>query len=172
MQPALFFRFCPRCGAARAEGQGGSPFQCAACGFTFYFNAAIAAVAFVRRPDGRMLFVKRAKEPAKGKLGPPGGFVDIGETAETAVRREIREEVGLELENIRFLCSQPNQYFYKDVTYPVLDFFFTADAIAPDTAQSLDDVESHVWLAPAGVSPDDLAFPSMRAALKVLLGQA
>jgi ADP-ribose pyrophosphatase YjhB (NUDIX family) len=172
MQPALLFRFCPRCGAARAEGQGGSPLQCAACCFTFYFNAAIAAVAFVKRPDGRMLFVKRAKEPAKGKLGPPGGFVDIGETAETAVRREIREEVGLELENIRFLCSSPNQYFYKEVTYPVLDFFFTADAIAPDTAQSLDDVESHAWLVPADVREDDLAFPSMRAALRVLLGRA
>ncbi len=165
------FQFCPRCGVRRTEGRGGTIVECAACGFTLYFNAAIAAAAFIRRSDGKVLFIRRAKEPAKGKLAPPGGFVDIGETAETAVRREIREEVGVELNNVGFLCSRPNEYFYRDVTYPVLDFFFTADAVDPDAAQSLDDVESHEWLDPAEVDPEELAFTSMREALWVLLNE-
>ena len=102
-------------------------------------------------------------------LAPPGGFVDIGETAETAVRREISEEVGIELKNVAFLCSRPNEYFHRDVTYPVLDFFFTAEAVDADAATALDDVESCVWLDPAEVDPEELAFPSMREALWVLL---
>ncbi len=84
-----------------------------------------------------MLLIRRAKEPAKGKLAPPGGFIDVGETAEQGVRREVREEVGIELDHIHFLCSQPNQYFYKEVTYPVLDFFFTARALNADGAAAL-----------------------------------
>jgi len=170
LAPELF-KFCPRCGACREAGQGGAVFECATCGFTLYFNSAIAAVAFIRRSDGRVLFIRRSKEPAKGKLAPPGGFVDIGETAETAVRREIREEVGVEMKSVAFLCSRPNEYLYRDVTYPVLDFFFTAEAVDPESAQSLDDVESHHWLDPAEVDPEDLAFPSMREALWVLLNE-
>jgi hypothetical protein len=63
-----------------------------------------------------------------------------------AVRREIREEVGLELADLHFLCSQPNQYIYKEVTYPVLDYFFRARAVAPEQAQAPDDVAGLTWL--------------------------
>ena len=168
MKPSQFFHHCPRCGAAQAAPPPGNVFACVTCGFTLYFSAANAVAAFVRRADGRALFIRRGKEPAKGKLAPPGGFVDLGETAEEAVRREMREEVGLELDNLAFLCSQPNAYHYKDVTYPVLDFFFTARAVASDQARALEDVESFCWLEPAGVNPDEIAFPSMRAALALL----
>lgn len=168
MKPSEHFHFCPRCGLKQAAPPPGNSFACAACGFTFFFSAANATAAFVCRVDGKVLFIRRAKEPAKGKLAPPGGFVDIGETAEAAVRREIREEVGLELTDIRFLCSHPNQYFYRDVTYPVLDFFFTARPVAAENATALDDVESLCWLDPAEVSLDEIAFASMRAALELL----
>ena len=146
----------------------GNAFICSACGFTFFFSAANATAAFVSRADGKVLFIRRAKEPAKGKLAPPGGFVDVGETAEEAVRREIREKVGLELSEIQFLCSHPNVYPYRDITYPVLDFFFCARAIAADQARALDDVASFCWLDPQEVFLEEIAFPSMRAALEKL----
>ncbi len=169
MNPPAHFRHCPACGAARPADRMASPFECGACGFTYFFNAAIAAVAFLRRDDGRVLFIRRAREPAKGQLAPPGGFVDIGERAEMGVRREVREEVGLEIGEPAFLGSFPNEYLYRDVTYPVLDFFFTATALKPEAAQALDDVAGVVWLDPVSeVTPEELAFPSMRAALLLL----
>jgi ADP-ribose pyrophosphatase YjhB (NUDIX family) len=80
------------------------------------------------------------------------------------VRREIREEVGIELEQIEFLASFPNSYHFREVTYPVLDFFFTAAARTGSVPQALDDVSSVVWLLPDEVPADEIAFSSMRAA--------
>lgn len=169
MKPSEFFRFCPACGVASQPAARPSPYECASCGFTYYFNAAIATATFLRRPDGRQLFVVRAREPEKGKLAPPGGFVDIGETAEEAARREVREEVGLEMGTLHFLGSFPNEYLFRAVNYPVLDFFFEAEAVRPESAVANDDAESLCWLDPEGeVTPEQLAFPSMRRALEVV----
>ncbi|MGE3309485.1 MAG: NUDIX domain-containing protein [Limisphaerales bacterium] len=169
MSPSDHFRCCPACGSARRDEPGGSPFRCEGCGFTYYFNASISAAVFLRRADGRVLFIRRARDPGRGKLAPPGGFVDVGERVEEALRREIREEVGLEIGDTDFLGSFPNQYPYLGVTYPVLDLFFSALAVRPDSARALDDVDGVMWLDPVSeVTPDDMAFPSMRAALQLL----
>lgn len=165
MSPRDFFRHCPRCGGTQPAPPTVNVFTCAACGFRLFFNPAVAIAVFIRRDDGRALFIHRAKDPGKGRLAPPGGFIDIGERAEAAACREIREEVGLELADVRFLCSQPNTYHYAEVTYPVLDFFFTARAVNADGAVALDDVAKFEWLEPLAVSPAQMAFPSMETAL-------
>jgi NAD+ diphosphatase len=169
MTPAELFRHCPRCGAARpAENVGHIPLRCPACGLVYFFNPTVAAAAFVFDPAGRALFVRREHDPARGKLGIPGGFVDVGETAEQALRREVREEVGLEIADVRFLHSCPNLYHFRDVTYPVLDLVFTTAAVAPESARSLDAVAGITWLRPADVNPDELAFPSIRESVAIL----
>ena len=113
------------------------------------------------------LFIRRAKAPAKGKLAMPGGFIDEGETAEAGVRREFTEEVGFAPGEIDFLCSHPNFYFYKEVTYPVLDFFFVARALGDELPEALDGVASVHWMDPLTIDPAVIAFPSMRYALDV-----
>ena len=57
----------------------------------------------VRDANSRVLLIRRKNEPFKGAYALPGGFVDIGETVEAACRREVREEVGLELGELRLL---------------------------------------------------------------------
>jgi NAD+ diphosphatase len=160
MLPHELFRHCPRCGAA-LDLPGGAPLRCV-CGFTFYFNPALGAAAFLRRADGRYLFVRRERDPGKGLLTVPGGFVDIGETAEEAVIREVREEVGLEIGSVEYVCSTTNRYFYKGVTYPVCDFMFRAVAENPDGAIAGDGTAEFVWLTLDEIAPEDLAFPSVR----------
>ncbi len=169
MRPSELFRFCPKCGAPRAEKNGAqTPFRCVACGLVFYFNPTVAAAAFVFDTAGRVLLVRRAKEPAAGKFGVPGGFIDFGESAEDGMRREVREEVGLELTNVRFLVSFPNLYHYRDVIYPVVDLYFAADALNPETASALDGIASIEWRNLDDVPDEEIAFESMRVALKAI----
>ena len=166
--PLGHFAHCPRCGA-RESGHGGpeasGPFRCHACGFTLYFNAASAVAAIIVRDDGQALFIRRAADPAKGKLGLPGGFVDPGESAEEALTREVREEVGLEVVALRYLSSHANRYSYAGVTYTTLDLFYTASVNSPEQAAALDAVQSLAWADPLTVDLEEIAFDSMREAL-------
>jgi mutator protein MutT len=172
MEAIRHLAYCGRCGARAGEQSGtwGGPFRCAACGFTLFFNAAGAVAAIIRRADGRALFVRRAKDPAKGKLGMPGGFIDPGETAEEALAREVREEVGLEIRDARYLSSHANRYDYAGVRYHTVDLFFVAMVDDPDRATPLDAVEALVWMDPLTMPLDEIAFESMREALRTLRG--
>jgi ADP-ribose pyrophosphatase YjhB (NUDIX family) len=61
-------------------------------------NNPIPVVDVIIQQDSKILFAKRKKEPFKGYLGLPGGFVNIGETVEDAARREVKEETSLDIE--------------------------------------------------------------------------
>ncbi|HDM26947.1 MAG TPA: NUDIX domain-containing protein [Candidatus Bathyarchaeota archaeon] len=63
-----------------------------------YPSLPVLAVAAIIVDNGEILLVKRANEPARGKWSPPGGVVELGESLVDAVRREVREECGLEIE--------------------------------------------------------------------------
>lgn len=165
-RPSQWFAYCPRCGARADDPARGERFRCGSCGWLYYFNPAIAAAAFLRRTDGRVLFIRRAKDPASGKLALPGGFVDIGETAEEALEREIQEEVGMKAADLAYLGSFPNDYPYQEVAYPVLDLFFRGRVGQGAVAQALDGVHSVVWLDAREADPDALAFPSLRRGLE------
>lgn len=168
MDVLAHFAHCPRCGAPhRGAPETAGPFRCSACQFVLFFNAASAVAAVLVRDDGRALFIQRAKDPAKGKLGMPGGFVDAGENAEDALVREVREEVGLEVTGLEYLSSHANLYLYAGVTYNTLDLFYTAHVPHPERARALDAVDGVVWLDPLTVDPDAIAFESMRQALVV-----
>jgi ADP-ribose pyrophosphatase YjhB (NUDIX family) len=166
--PIEFFRCCPKCGQP-VRRAAANAIQCPACGFSYYFNPVVAVGVLITNAEGRMLWIRRAKEPGKGKLGLPGGFVDVGETAEEALRRETREEVNLELGPLEFLCTCANRYAYEGVTYPVLDIFYAASPRAVESASALDDVDSLCWLKPGEVPLDEIAFPSVAVALNCWL---
>lgn len=164
--PWHVFQFCPRCGVAREPASHGArPLRCAACGFLYFFNPAVAVAAVIVRDDGKALFIRRANEPAKGRLALVGGFVDVGESAEQALRREVREEVQLELDQLQWVSSHPNDYAYQGIIYPVVDLIFLARTPDHDRAAALDGVASFEWVDPRDVDLDDLAFPSMRDAV-------
>jgi NAD+ diphosphatase len=164
--PIHLFRHCPACGIQLPGPRDATALCCETCGFLYHFNPTVAAGAFLVRPQGQALFLCRAKDPARGKLALPGGFIEIGERAEESLRREILEEVGLKAGPLTYLCSQLNSYPYRGITYPVLDLFFISPV--PETAvpAALEEVISLHWIHPNEVNPDDIAFPSIRLALK------
>jgi ADP-ribose pyrophosphatase YjhB (NUDIX family) len=160
------FQYCPKCGRKSLSSREDKLIECTACDFHFYRNAAVATAAIIADSTGQVIFIRRAKEPAKGKLGMPGGFVDLGETAEDGLRREVKEEICLELGGVRFLMSWPNQYFYRGIMYPTVDFFFTASVPSFEAARALSEVDGLVVRNPKEVEPEELAFESMRQALR------
>lgn len=169
MDPLDLFLFCPRCGHTRsADNQGKTPFNCTACGLVYHFNPTVAAGAIIFDGDGKMLLIKREKEPSAGRLGVPGGFIDFGESAEEGLRREVREEVGIEIDRLEFLCSFPNHYLYREVNYPVVDLYFTALAVNPAAAKALDAVVNFEWRFPRDIRDNEFAFPSMRVAVQAV----
>lgn len=159
---------CPRCAAPRTGA--GSPFRCPACGLGLFANPAVGVGAFIADAAGRVLFAVRAKDPGRGLLGLPGGFVDAGESAEDALRREAREEIGGRLRAIRYLASAPNLYRFDGVEYDVLDLFFAAELEAGDLRADADEVAGLRWLEPHRVREEDIAFPSVRAAWRAYRG--
>ena len=168
MEPKHSFLFCPRCGVKYPSAQNHIYFHCNSCGYSLFFNTATAVACFVSRSNGQVLFIRRAKEPSKGKLAPPGGFVDFKETAEEALRREIQEEVNMRISDIEYLCTFPNRYHYMGLTYQTLDIFYKARSTS-GKASAMDEVASIIWLKPGQVKAPQLAFPSVRKAWKCWL---
>jgi ADP-ribose pyrophosphatase YjhB (NUDIX family) len=168
--PSALFRHCPRCAAARSAEGDAVRFVCQACGFVYYYNVAVSSAVLILAADGTALFIRRARDPAQGKLALPGGFIDRGETAEAAAMREVREEAGVKLSKVEFLASFPNLYSYREVDYPVVDLFFIGRVQAP-VASPLDDVTEIVWAPPGSIAEADLAFPSHALALSAYLGR-
>lgn len=120
------FSFCPKCGKPTVNYIDNKKWVCSSCGFTLYNNVAASATLIIMDTDGSIIFEKRAKEPKRGFLTMPGGFIDLDESAEEACRRECLEETGIEPDSIEYVASFPNTYIYKDITYKTCDTFFAA----------------------------------------------
>ena len=105
--PHAFSRFCMHCGqrltTAVPEGDTKRRFVCLDCGFVHYINPRPVAGTVPVREDGRALLVRRAIEPRAGSWVFPGGFMDVGESAEEAAARETLEEAQLEVRNLQLL---------------------------------------------------------------------
>lgn len=157
------------CGSAHFEVNNEKSKRCRECGFTYYFNPSAATVAFILNSRGELLVCRRAKEPGKGTLDLPGGFLDMYETGEEGVAREVREETGLTVVRTEYLFSLPNTYLYSDFLVHTLDQFFrcTVDESVP--LQALDDVAESWWMPLADIDPALFGLDSVREGVKRFL---
>lgn len=168
--PLQKFRFCPVCGSACFEVNNFKSKRCRDCGFVYYANPCSATAAFIVNDSGEMLVVRRSKEPAKGTLDLPGGFCDMGETVEQGMRREIKEETGLEVKQIKYLFSSPNVYMYSGMGVHTLDMDFLVPLHGdPEVFKAIvhaaDDAAEALWIPISQVNPDDFGLTSIRNAV-------
>lgn len=160
--------YCPHCGAQAFDPVSDKSWRCVSCDFLWYQNTAAAAAAIILHA-GDMLFAVRAGAPQAGKLDLPGGFVDNDETAEASLLRELDEELGLEAVRPRYLTSFPNTYPYAGVEYKTLDLFFVIELEQRPPLQPADDVAAIRWISIDAMPYEDMAFDSVRRALKYFL---
>ena len=164
------YNYCPACGSSEIVFNGTKKFSCRECAFTYYHNVA-AAVAVILEYDNKVILIKRAKEPGKGKLDLPGGFVDPKESAEEAVIREVKEELKMDIKEPKYFGSYPNIYKYEDVLYHTCDLFFYCKIDALPLEFSKAEIVELVLVDPLEIPNDKIAFESIRAALS-LFGRA
>ena len=160
------FKYCPKCGSDDFEIYSPLSRHCPHCGFTYYQNPRASTAAFILNGKGELLVSRRAKEPAKGTLDLPGGFVDNNENAEQGMVREICEETGLKVDpgEIKYLFSVPNVYRYSGMDIHTLDMFFLC-RVGDVEVKAADDVAELMWLPLREVYVERFGLRSIREAV-------
>ena len=97
-------RFCGRCGTPTRDKDGERAKQCPACGYVAYPRLSPAMMVLVTR--ARELLLARANRFPGAMYSALAGFVEPGETIEDCIHREVREEVGVEVDNLQYFGSQ------------------------------------------------------------------
>ncbi len=136
-------RYCGRCGAPTMRRPGEFAMACAACGLLAYPRMAPAVMVLVMRND--QLLLARSPHFPPGMFSALAGFVEAGETLEQCAAREVREEVGIDIANLRYFHSQswpfPNSFmvaFFAD---------YAGGILRPDPAE----IEAADWFTLAAL---------------------
>lgn len=139
-------RFCGRCGAGmHPASDEHHAMRCPRCGFLRFPVICPAMITAVVR-DGRLLMAHNARFP-EGKYSVLAGFIEAGESLEQAVAREVREEVGISVKNIRYSSSQ----FWP---FPgSLMLACTAEWESGELAPDGKEITHAAWFAPEDIPP-------------------
>jgi NAD+ diphosphatase len=132
-------RYCGRCGTPTTMRTSEFAMACAACGLLVYPRISPAVMVLVQRGDE--LLLARSPRFKPGMFSALAGFVEAGETLEQCAAREVREEVAIEISNLRYFCSQP--WPFPDSL--MLAFFadYAGGTITPDGSE----IEAAGWFS-------------------------
>ncbi len=135
--------YCGACGARTEPAPDETAKVCTACGATYYPRISPATIMAVVR-DGRLLMAHNRRFPkqVKGTYSVLAGFVEPGESLEQCVAREVLEETGVSVRNIRYFASQP--WSFPDS----LMVAFTAEWAAGDITPDPEEIDDAGWFGP------------------------
>ena len=139
------YRHCPKCGAAFENDKKETALNCPACSFKLYPRIEPCVIVLISRGD-EILLVKN-KRATRDFYSCIAGFMELGESAVEAVRREVREEVGLEIKNVTPVGSQ---------SWPFPDqlmLAFTADWQSGDLVLQEEEIAEARWFKRDALPP-------------------
>ncbi len=137
-------QFCGRCGTPTAAKAAERARECPACGLAAYPRVAPAIMALLRRGPGEILLARSPRFPP-GMYSALAGFVEPGETLEQCLEREVLEEVGLRVENVRYFASQPWPFPHS------LMIAFVADWKSGEISADPLEIEAAQWFSLSGL---------------------
>lgn len=143
-------RFCARCGTPTRRHDRHEALTCPACGQLHFPRLAPAVIVLVQR--GHEMLLARSPRFAEGVYSTLAGFVEPGESLEEAVHREIAEEVGVRVTNLRYFGSQPWPFPHS------LMVGFVADWAGGEIRPDPEEIEDARWFS-AERMPPHLPYP-------------
>lgn len=164
--PLEVLKFCPKCGSPHFDISGDRSLKCSDCGFHFFVNASAAVAALVTDGKNRLMLVTRGIEPHYGKLDLPGGFVDHNESVETAVKRELFEELGMKVKSVEYISSAPNEYIFSGFSVFTIDMAFEVIPESIDNLKPMDDILEYRFYTENEFNYDDIPAPSINLFVK------
>jgi mutator protein MutT len=165
--PSNVLKYCPFCGAAGFEWDGVKAHTCRACNHKLYTNTAAAVVGIIENECGEILFVRRKYNPAAGMLDLPGGFVELDETAEDAIVREIKEELCLEVASLQFLRTFSNRYPYGGLLYFTTDLVYRCTVSDFSAMCAKDDAAECLFLSKKQIDISQIGLMSIKNVVKM-----
>jgi NAD+ diphosphatase len=138
-------RYCGRCGTPTEMAPGERAVRCPNCGLLAYPRLAPAVIVLIRRGDEVLL--ARNGRFGRRMFSTVAGFVEPGETLEDAVRREVLEEVGVELGDVRYVGSQPWPFPHS------LMLGFDADWASGDIRVDGEEIVEAAWFGRDSLPP-------------------
>jgi ADP-ribose pyrophosphatase YjhB (NUDIX family) len=167
------FQCCPRCGAQYRPGDlclEPLSLQCAACRYEFFQNSSPAATAVVpsRVNPRQIILLTRTAPPGDGLLALPGGFLQFDEPPYEAVRREVAEEILLDIDVDRLLDAYLVKYEFRGSMISVVEMVFVAKPVDYDVGSIRTGEAASVGYYDAADflhSAARLAFPEQQQAL-------
>ncbi|TXH92957.1 MAG: NAD(+) diphosphatase [Pseudomonas sp.] len=130
-------RFCGRCGQRTVQVPGERCLRCPACGLDSYARISPSMIVLVSRGDE--LLLARSPRFVSGVYSTLAGFVEPGESVEECVVREVREEVAIEVGNLRYLGSQGWPFPHS------LMLGFHAEYVSGEIVPQADEIEDARW---------------------------
>lgn len=164
--PQNTIHYCPKCGDSDFLFREDQSFICNRCQFHMFINSAAAVAALIVNKKGEILFTKRAVEPHKGMLDLPGGFVDIMETSENALLREIKEELNLDIEKFEYFMSSPNEYIFGGLSVFTLDLAYICQLKTFNDIHAKDDISDYEFISPNLIPYDMIGGESIKRIAK------
>jgi 8-oxo-dGTP diphosphatase len=157
------WKHCPRCAAALENDNQTA--TCSGCGFAAYAGPE-ATVSALLTDDGRILLARRKFEPEAGKWDLPGGFLDEGEEPLDGLRRELREEAGVEIEPLAFAGAWADRYGGAEDASATLNLYWHARIVSGEPTPA-DDVAEFRWFPVDDLPPpEEIAFRNVVKALR------
>ena len=156
------FKFCPRC--KKKIFQHRNKFFCEKCDFVFWVNPAPSSGAVIIK-NQKILLAKRAGKPKKGYWDIPGGYLNPGESPKRALRREIKEELGVKIKIGGLIGFFPDVYGPQNL--PNLNIFYFAE-ITDGKIKPATDISEVKWFS-LEKPIRKLAFQNTKEVVKVII---
>ncbi len=163
MQPITAYNQCLLCGG-KLKPEGPRLLICSQCGHHHYINPSPCNAVIIENEKGEILLVERKADPKKGYWDLPGGFIEPYETFEDSVKREIREELSIEIKIEKIVGVYNDTYLFQGVELPTLGVAVSAKIISGEPKAS-DDISSYQFFPKTEILNQKIAFPSVSQAL-------